>query len=57
MKSCTNQMTITSERWLADNLAVLDIDSTMTGMRSADGKELPTFNPHIVLVMGKTYGD
>ena len=57
MKSCRNEMAIASQRWVADNVVVVDADCTMMGIRGADGKELPTFNPHVVLVMGKTDGD
>ena len=38
------------------DLAIVDAQCTLTGIRSPDGKEAPAFKPHLVLVMSKREG-
>jgi len=56
-KNCTNQFNITSIRLATDDVAVVDIESTMIGMRDADGKGMPPFKPHVLLVLSKKDGE
>ncbi len=57
MKTCTYHMTTTSLRLVSGDVAVVDSESTLTGMRDAAGKELPPYKPHIVLVLNKRDGE
>lgn len=57
MKTCANQMSINAMRLASDDVAIVDADCTLTGMRGADGKELPTFKPHVLLVLTRREGD
>lgn len=57
MKMCSHQMAIASVRLAADDVAIVDADCTLTGLRDPDGKELPVFKPHVVFVMSKKDGD
>lgn len=57
MKTSTNQIAIASVRLLSSDLAVVDGQSTLTGMRDPAGRELPPFTPHVFMVVCKREGD
>jgi uncharacterized protein (TIGR02246 family) len=53
MGTSTNEMTLASVRWIADNVVVVDAECTITGRRDIVGRVMPAFKPHVVLVMSK----
>jgi uncharacterized protein (TIGR02246 family) len=57
MKRSTHQMTVTSARILPGDVAIVDGDCNITGMAGPDGKEMPAFNPHLFMVLGKRDGN
>ncbi|HEY8666400.1 MAG TPA: SgcJ/EcaC family oxidoreductase [Tepidisphaeraceae bacterium] len=57
MKSCSHQMNIQSVRMIGDDTALVDGECTLSGARGADGKEIPTFKPHVFFVMNKKDGE
>ena len=57
MKYTTHAMTLESVRWAADDIVIVDAECSIKGMRDPGGKELPTFSPHVVLVMHRITGD
>ena len=57
MKSCTHKMTISSNRLLSPEVALVDAECNLTGVRGPDGKELPVMIPHVVLALSKKDGD
>jgi uncharacterized protein (TIGR02246 family) len=57
MKDTTHEMTLESVRWVADDIVIVDAECAIKGMRDAGGKELPLFNPHVVLVLHRLEGD
>jgi uncharacterized protein (TIGR02246 family) len=56
MKTCNHQMSITSVRLVSGDVAVVDSECTLTGMRDQSGKELPPYKPHVTLVLSKKDG-
>lgn len=56
-KNCTNQFNIDSVRLAGNDVAIVDIESVMVGMRDPQGNELPPFKPHVFLVMSKKEGE
>ena len=57
MKTCNYQMTTTSLRLVSGDVAIVDCESTLTGMRDQSGKELPPYKPHILLLLSKKDGE
>lgn len=57
MKTCTHKMAIQAIRMASDDVAIVDAECTLIGLRGPDGKELPTLKPHVVLVLGKKESD
>jgi uncharacterized protein (TIGR02246 family) len=57
MKQSTHQMNITSVRPIAGDLALVDAECNITGIRGPDGKEMPVFTPHVFLAMSKKDGN
>jgi uncharacterized protein (TIGR02246 family) len=56
MKGSTYSTAATSIRFLAPDVAVGDWDLEIVGMHGADGKALPTFKPHLTIVLVKQDG-
>ena len=57
MKNSTHQIGIDSIRLLGSELAIVEGDCKLTGIRSPDGKEVSAIKPHISFVMGKIEGN
>jgi uncharacterized protein (TIGR02246 family) len=55
MKQSTHEMKVESARMVGD-VALVDVDSTITGMHDAEGKELPVMKLHVFLVMKEKDG-
>jgi uncharacterized protein (TIGR02246 family) len=57
MKGTTCEMTLSSVRWAADDIVVVDAECFIKGMRDSGGKELPIFKPHVLLVLHRIESD
>ncbi len=57
MKSSRHEMAIAAVRHVSDDVAIVDADCTISGMCGPAGNELPTFKPHVLLVMTRKDGD
>ena len=57
MKTSTHQIKISSARLASPDLAILDCEGTLTGMRDQSGKELPPYKHHVLLVVSKREDD
>jgi ketosteroid isomerase-like protein len=57
MKQSRHQLNITAVRTASGDVALVDADCTLTGMRDAAGKELPVFKPHVFFLMGRKDGN
>lgn len=57
MKTSNYQLTISNVRLITGDLAALDSESTITGMREPSGKELPPFKHHVFFVVSKHDGE
>ncbi len=57
MKTSTHQIAISSVRLVSSDLALVDGEGTVTGVRDSSGKELPPFKPHVFMVVAKRDGE
>jgi hypothetical protein len=57
MKSTVYKITSTSVRLLKSDVAVLDWDCMVTGIKGADAKEMPPFKHHVTWVLLKRAGE
>ncbi len=56
MKTCNHQLAINSVRLASQDIAIVDGECTLTGLRDSAGKELPTYKPHVHFVLCKRDG-